>query len=73
MKFTTSPQAQSEVQAIEMSKTSDALQEEFGFDLGHLAKASRTFNLEANEELKSFRRLVIAQKESEEKAEFERA
>ena len=56
-----------------MSKTSDALQEEFGFDLGHLAKASRTFNLEANEELKSFRRLVIAQKESEEKAEFERA
>ena len=73
LKFTTSPQAQSEVQAIEMSKTSDALQEEFGFDLAHLAKASKQFSLETNEELKSFRRLVIAQKESEEKAEFERA
>mgnify|MGYP000970976152 CR=1 FL=1 len=73
LKFTTSPQAQSEIQAIEMSKTSDALVVEFGFDLAHLAKASRHYNLEANEELKSFRRLVIAQKESEEKAEFDRA
>jgi len=73
LKFTTSPQAQSEIQAIEMSKTSDAILLEFGFDLAHLAKASRHYNLEENEELKSFRKLVIAQKESEEKAEFERA
>lgn len=73
LKFTTSPQAQSEIQAIEMSKTSDALTMEFGFDLAHLAKASRHFNLENNDELKSFRRIVIAQKESEEKAEFHRA
>jgi len=73
LKFTTSPQAQSEIQAIEMSKTSDALVVEFGFDLAHLAKASKHYNLENNEELKSFRRIVIAQKESEEKAEFERA
>ena len=73
LKFTTSPQAQSEIQAIEMSKTSDALLEEYGFDLAHLAKASKHYNLENNEELKSFRRLVIAQKESEEKKEFERA
>jgi len=73
LKFTTSPQAQSEVQAIEMSKTSDALVIEFGFDLAHLAKSSRHYNLENNEDLKGFRRLVIAQKESEEKAEFERA
>ena len=56
-----------------MSKTSDALLLEFGFDLAHLAKASRHYNLENNEELKSFRRIVIAQKESEEKAEFARA
>ena len=73
LKFTTSPQAQSEIQAIEMSKTSDALFIEFGFDLAHLAKCSKHFSLESNEELKSFRRLVIAQKESEEKAEFDRA
>jgi hypothetical protein len=73
LKFTTSPQAQSEIQAIEMSKTSDALLEEYSFDLAHLAKASKHYNLENNEELKSFRRLVIAQKESEEKKEFERA
>merc|ERR1712060_842552 len=73
LKFTTSPQAQSEIQAIEMSKTSDALTQEFGFDLSHLARASKHYNLEQNEELRSFRKIVIAQKESEEKAEFERA
>lgn len=73
LKFTTSPQAQQEVQAIEMSKTSDALMIEFGFDLAHLSKASRHFKMETNEELKSFRKIVIAQKESEEKAEFDAA
>ena len=60
LKFTTSPQAQSEIQVIEMSKTSDALVVEFGFDLAHLAKASKHFELENNEELKSFRKLVVA-------------
>jgi len=73
LKFTTSPQAQQEVQAIEMSKTSDALTLEFGFDLAHLSKCSRHFKMENNEELKSFRKIVIAQKESEEKAEFDAA
>lgn len=73
LKFTTSPQAQAEIQAIEMSKTSDALTVEFGFDLAHLAKASTHYNLEQNEELKSFRKIVVAQKESEEKAEFDKA
>ena len=73
LKFTTSPQAQAEVQAIEISKTSDALVVEFGFDLQHMVKASKHFNLEENEELKSFRKLVVAQKQSEEKAEFDRA
>ena len=61
------------MQAIEISKTSDALVVEFGFDLQHMVKASKHFNLEENEELKSFRKLVVAQKQSEEKAEFDRA
>lgn len=56
-----------------MSKTSDALVVEFGFDLSHLARASMHFKLEDNEELKSFRKIVVAQKESEERAELERA
>lgn len=56
-----------------MSKTSDALTVEFGFDLAHLAKSSQHFKLEDNEELKGFRKIVVAQKESEEKAEFEKA
>lgn len=56
-----------------MSKTSDALTVEFGFDLAHLARASQHYNLEKNDELKSFRKIVVAQKESEEKAEFEKA
>lgn len=73
LKFTTSPQAQSEIQAVEMSKTSDALLIEFGFDLTYLSQASRHHKLENNEDLQSFRKIVIAQKESEEKAEFSRA
>jgi len=56
-----------------MSKTSDALTVEFGFDLAHLAKCSQHYKLEENEELKSFRKIVVAQKESEEKAEFDKA
>ena len=56
-----------------MSKTSDALTVEFGFDLAHLSKASQHFKLEDNDDLKSFRKIVVAQKESEEKAEFEKA
>jgi len=73
LKFTTSPQAQAEIQAIEMSKTSDALLNEFGFDLTHLTYASQHYKLEDNEEIKGFRKIVVAQKESEEKAEFARA
>lgn len=46
LKFTTSPQAQTEVQAIEMSKTSDALMIEYSFDLAHLAKSSKHYNLD---------------------------
>jgi hypothetical protein len=56
-----------------MSKTSDALMLEFGFDLSHLVKATQHYKLNENEELKSFQKIVIAQKESEEKAAVERA
>jgi len=73
LKFTTAPQQQQEIMQIEMSKTSDALMLEFGFDLSHLVRATQHFNLTENEELKSFQRIVIAQKESEEKAAFEKA
>ena len=54
LKFTTSPQQQQEMQQIEMSKTSDSLLLEFGFDLTHLVRASEHYNLKENEELKSF-------------------
>lgn len=56
-----------------MSKTSDAILIEFGFDLSHLVRATQHYNLTENEELKSFQKIVIAQKESEEKQAFERA
>jgi len=47
---------------------SDALELTFGFDLNHLIVATQRFNLEENEELKSFRNLVIAQKQTEDQA-----
>jgi hypothetical protein len=56
-----------------MSKISDALMVKYNFDLSQLVRCSKHFKLEENEELKSFRKIVIAQKESEEKAEFDRA
>ena len=58
-----------------MSKTSDALQIEFGigFDLTYLVRGSKKFDLEENAELNGFRKLIAAQKESEERAEFDRA
>lgn len=56
-----------------MSKTSDAILLEFGFDLSHLVRATKHFNLTENEELKSFQKIVIAQKESEERQAFEKA
>jgi hypothetical protein len=60
LKYTTSPQSLQEVQAIELSKTSDALIVKFGFDLPALLRGSRHYNLEKNEQLESFRRIVIA-------------
>lgn len=73
LKYTTAPQQQQEIMQIEMSKTSDAIQLEFGFDLSHLVKATQHFNLAENEELKSFQKIVMAQKESEERATVEKA
>jgi hypothetical protein len=55
---------------IEMSKTSDAIFEKFGFDLSELVRGSKHYDLENNEQINAFRKIVIAQKESEEKAEF---
>jgi|688.fasta_scaffold285369_3 hypothetical protein len=45
---------------IEMSKTSDAILEKFGFDLTDLVKGSKHFDLDNNEQIASFRKLVIA-------------
>jgi len=53
LKFTTSPEAQNEIMNIEMSKTSDALLLEYGFDLSHLVKCSKHFKLHENEEIKN--------------------
>jgi len=73
LKYTTSPQVLNEVQMIETSKTSDALLEKYGFDLSELVRGCKHYDLENNEQINSFRKIVIAQKESEERAEFERA
>jgi hypothetical protein len=56
-----------------MSKTSDAILIEFGFDLSHLVRATTHYKLNENEELKNFQKVVLAQKESEEKAAFDKA
>ena len=56
-----------------MSKTSDALVVEFGFDLSHLMRAMKHYKLTDNEELKSFQKIVIAQKESEARKQQEAA
>ena len=48
LKFTMAPQAQQEIQKIELSKTSDALTVEYGFDLQYLTQASKHYNLEEN-------------------------
>jgi len=73
LKFTTAPQQQQEVMQIEMSKTSDALFVEFGFDLSHLMRAMKQYKLTENDELKSFQKIVIAQKESEARKQQEAA
>jgi len=38
LKYTTAPQAQAEIQNIELSKISDALSVKFGFDLSHYSR-----------------------------------
>jgi len=49
LKFTTSQQVVNEIQMIEMSKTSDALFEKFGFDLSDLIRGSKHYNLDSND------------------------
>jgi hypothetical protein len=56
-----------------MSKTSDALYLEFGFDLNYLMTAVEHFKLLENEEIINFQKIVMAQKESEDRQVFEKA
>ena len=62
-----------EYSQIEMSKTSDALYLEFGFDLNYLMTAVEHFKLLENEEIINFQKIVMAQKESEDRQVFEKA
>ena len=55
----TPPAALNEITAIETSKVSDGLEIQFNFDLSHLNKAFKHYELENSEELKSFRRAAI--------------
>lgn len=73
LRMTTSPEAQQEIASIENSKTSDALTIEFGFDLTHLMKGVKELKLGEDEEIVSFQKIVLAQKQSEEQAEIEKA
>lgn len=73
VKFTLERDQQAELAQIEMSKTSDAIFLEFGFDLQHLVRGFNKFNLAENEELIKFEKIVQAQKESEEKAALAKA
>lgn len=54
------PPQLSEMRAIEISKISDGLMVEFGFDLGHLGDAVRHYSLENSNELKAFRQAAMA-------------
>lgn len=54
LRQTTAPQAQVEIQNIELSKISDAISEKFGFDLSHYSRCFVHFNLKENKEIQSF-------------------
>lgn len=70
LKYTTAPQAQAEIQNIELSKISDALSLKFGFDLSHYSRCFTHFKLSENKEIASYQKMILAQKQSEEKKEF---
>ncbi len=52
---------------------SDKIKEKFGFDIDELGLAFTDFNLKEDKTYKSFTELARVQRESEQKAEFERA
>ena len=56
-----------------MSKTSDAIMVEFGFDLSLLMRAMKHHKLNENEELKSFQKIVVAQRDTEARKAIEAA
>lgn len=60
VKFTLQREQQEELVQIEMSKTSDAIFLEFGFDMQHLVRGFEKFHLTENEELMKFQTIVLA-------------
>lgn len=73
LQFTTNEQQRQSQIAIEYSKLSDKLNEKYGFELDQLSMALKKFDLGKNESIISFQKLAKAQRESEQKAEFDKA
>lgn len=60
-------------QALEIAKLSDKIMVKFGFDLDQLILAIKEFDLNNDKTIVSFSNMARAQKEQEQKAEFEKA
>jgi len=53
------------VSTVETAKTSDAMQDKFGFDLSHLMTGVKHFDLENSEEMAKFAQLIQMQQRTE--------
>jgi len=53
------------VSTVETAKTSDAMQDKFGFDLSHLMTGVKHFDLENSEEMAKFAQLIQMQQQTE--------
>jgi len=73
LQFTTNDQQRQSQVAIEYSKLSDKLKEKFGFELDQLSMAIKKFDLMQDKTVESFMKLAKAQRDSEQKAEFDKA
>lgn len=60
--FTTNDMQRNVTQAIEFSKLSDKVQEQFGFDADELAAANKKYNLAEDKEIIGFSKLAAAQR-----------
>ena len=58
------PEAIKEITAIEGSKLSDSIETEYGFNLEHLGKAIRHYNLENDESLVNLRRTAMQKQQA---------